>query len=234
MRKRKSALGGFTLIELLACQPKPWRRQAQRAFTLIELLVVIAIISILAALLLPALKAAKDSAKSIKCMHNLKQLGLAFELFLEDNNDAFPSQGSTPDPNPLQWDQQMYSYYKNLSLLACPSDEFPRALPNVSKRSYAYNPALCNYSGSSTWGDQSGLGRKRGLISNPSSKLCLVELRKVLGGKENAYYGSDTYIIVNWTDADMHRNGANYLFLDGHVEWKRINVLTNPDDFVIP
>ena len=61
-----------------------------RGFTLIELLVVIAIIAILAAILFPVFAQAKQAAKSITCISNEKQIGLAFQLYLGDNDDSFP------------------------------------------------------------------------------------------------------------------------------------------------
>ena len=76
------------------------------AFTLIELLVVIALIAILAALLLPALSRAREKANAAYCLNNLKQWGLATQLFASENDDLLPKDGS---PNGTAIDEGWYN-----------------------------------------------------------------------------------------------------------------------------
>jgi prepilin-type N-terminal cleavage/methylation domain-containing protein/prepilin-type processing-associated H-X9-DG protein len=110
-----------------------WERTgATRSFTLIELLVVISIIAILAALLLPALSGAKESGRATVCLSNLRQIGIALQVYVGDSNNKLPWMSdifpgvTNLYPGP---DQVLSNQLGNLNVLRCPSDKWPSDTP---------------------------------------------------------------------------------------------------------
>jgi len=214
-----------------------------KAFTLVELLVVVAIISLLVSILLPTLGKAKEQARIVICLTNLKGLNLAFTYYTGENNEWYP-QGSGSGGCPPTWDHILQPDYQQFDMLHCPSDKLKRAygsIPQVDRhpRSYAINRAV-------TWMGPSGYDPdywpggvgKTTYVESPSETIILGEQWKsmywstVQAGIYNRYPGSGifTYWETSWAGRgptlDVHRNNdaANYLFCDGHV------ILLSEDD----
>jgi prepilin-type N-terminal cleavage/methylation domain-containing protein/prepilin-type processing-associated H-X9-DG protein len=110
----------------------------QSAFTLIELLVVIAIIAILAAILFPVFAQAREKARTISCLSNTKQLGLAMFMYTQDYDERFPTSWAKGFPgDPMFFVQP---YLKNLGVLHCPSFTISTSAANAVCGAAANDP----------------------------------------------------------------------------------------------
>ncbi|HEX9996223.1 MAG TPA: DUF1559 domain-containing protein [Abditibacterium sp.] len=201
----------------------------KKAFTLIELLVVIAIIAILAAILFPVFGRARENARRSSCQSNLKQIGLGYAQYIQDNDERvvpFTDTGGTGGAA-FFWTELVQPYLKSTQIFACPSKsrfDVAYTYNNEVARSSTASPSPPRHSASiplptltPVFIDANGIANS---TATPLQALAFFPATGGNGGRiRSGTSWSNPGTIVGSPETDVHMNGANFLFFDGHVKW---------------
>jgi len=200
-----------------------------QAFTLIELLVVIAIIAVLAAILFPVFAQAREKARQTSCASNMRQMGLAVQMYLQDYDERFPLAATAPTPTTfLNWHHLVDPYVKNKQIWVCPSANLP--IKNI------YGDLVCHYGYNAYYLNEgvdvsniytlnNAPGTALAGISAPTQCTLLVDTRGI-DGRQPANHLSTYILPPSQPDADYwgrpdlrHTQGVVLGLLDSHVKW---------------
>jgi prepilin-type N-terminal cleavage/methylation domain-containing protein/prepilin-type processing-associated H-X9-DG protein len=191
----------------------------RRGFTLIELLVVIAIIAILAAILFPVFAKAREKARQASCLSNLKQIGTACMMYMQDYDERFPYSVSDFLVNDTRGIvSQLTPYIKNSQIWRCPSATADTTAPPPADYPW------CSYFAN---GVLFYLGVSQATVQRPADGIMFWEFYQARGYS----YLRPTSSPVSLTTAtwggtisagrygNIHNDGANATFADGHAKW---------------
>lgn len=186
------------------------------SFTLVELLVTMVIIGILAVVLLPALQKGREAGRRAACMNNLRQLGIAFGMYLDEHNEIYPK-AADPDWFNLLLPQ----YVDNANVFFCPSEKLS-GTPARTNMSYGYNYNLLQ------WGGPSVLPvRNSGLIIMCDTETSYSGQEQLpFNERYMAYFDGEMACVPT----SRHSGGSNVLYGDGHVIWRTRAYLMNPSN----